>query len=97
MDEDSENDLDFLNEHWKSLFIQNGREIAELKDFLRECLGEHKGGLLFIGCGREEGNRLVLKLDLDGHLYKRISNTGDDDEDWEWIGDISDGESPPYL
>ena len=80
--------------------MENGGEITELKDFLEQCLGEHKGGLLFIGCGEEDGNRLVLKLDLDGHLYKRISDTGDDDADWEWIGDIDttdDGPFPPYL
>ena len=89
MDEDEREALDFLNEYWEDIFIINNQKITPLTDFLGQCLGEHSGGILFIGCGKEEGNRFVLKLDLSDHFYKRISDTGDDEKDWEWIGDIA--------
>lgn len=90
MDESEREALDFLNEYWEDIFIINNQKITPLADFLGQCLGEHGGGILFIGCGKEEGNRFVLKLDLDGHFYKRISDTGDNEKDWEWIGDIEE-------
>jgi len=89
MDEDEAEGLNFLYEYWEQLAIVNGQKITPLKDFLGQCLGERNGGILFIGCGKEDGNRFILKLDSDFHLYKRIDDTGEDKKDWEWIGDIT--------
>jgi len=97
MDEDEGYDLDFLNEYWESMLMINDREVRPLTDFLKECLGERNGGLFFLGCGKEDGNGLVLKLDSAGHLYKRISDTGDDEKDWEWLGDIVDEDTRPII
>ena len=91
MDE-GDSDLDYFHENWDDLSIINGNEITLLKDFLGKCLGEHNGGLLFIGCGKEDGRSLVLKCQ-DGHCYRRIAETGNNENDWEWIGDILDDET----
>ena len=89
---EEDSDSDYFHENWGDLFIINDKKVMPLKDFLGKCLGEHNGGLLFIGCGAEKGKSFVLKCE-DGHCYKRIAETGNNENDWEWIGDILDDET----
>lgn len=79
-------DLEDFRRYWKILWLSPDMgEDEPLTDFLKECLGEHKGGLLFQGKGREEGNLLVLKCEDRECLRKN----GDD---WENIGFLYDPE-----
>ena len=95
-EEDSDSDLDYFHENWEDLFIVNDKKITPLKDFLGKCLGEHNGGLLFMGCGKEKGESFVLKCE-EGHCYRRIAETGDGELDWKWIGDILNDELRSLL
>ncbi len=74
-------DLEDFHQYWKILYLSTPEgENEPLTDFLKECLGEHKGGLLFQGKEREEGNLVVLKCDEDWQCFRR---NGDD---WESMG-----------
>jgi hypothetical protein len=53
--------------------------------------------VLFVGCGRESGNNLVLRVDENNNCYRRVSNTDDDERDWELMGCLVDKNAGPDL
>ena len=76
-----------LSINWRKFALVDEDDVP-LTVFLKECLGEHKGGLLFMGCGEEEGNTWILKVDdLDG-CFRKIGDSGDDEQDWQLIGTL---------
>ncbi|MBU6142152.1 hypothetical protein KGO95_03520 [Patescibacteria group bacterium] len=80
-----------LRENWRHLFIVEpgiGGTDLRLKDVVRECIGEHRGGLLFSGTGSYADEMLTLRCDDAAQCFRRIRNTGDDDLDWELFGHL---------
>lgn len=95
-------DPDRLNTQWKLLILVDARnQQIPLKSFIKASLGRHKGGVLFVGCGKEDGENLVLKSDSENNCYRKVDDTGDDDRDWEWMGYLVDNsrgpDLPPYV
>lgn len=81
--------LDYFNIHWKRFALVGigiGSRDRPLSDFLDDCVGWVKDGLLFYGKNDYEGEVLILKCDEDWNCYQRISNTGDDEKDWKLLG-----------
>lgn len=83
--------LQEFHENWHNLILQDDDEERSLVVFLKECLGEHRGGLLFEGRGREKDRMLVLKCDEDDNCYRlREGADGINDRDWQWFGFLID-------
>ncbi|MBI3046250.1 MAG: hypothetical protein HYY86_01740 [Candidatus Harrisonbacteria bacterium] len=81
--------------------------------FLHDCLGERRGGILFLavdGVERRLGadrvkilkkifqsrdfDKVILRPDEDNNLYCLVADTGDDEADWIWVGEIIDPTDP---
>ncbi len=81
--------LDEFNIDWKRMFMVDseiGGSDQPLTEILKSCAGQSKGGLLFYGAGFYDGELLILRCDDDNNCYRRIKNTGDDEQDWELFG-----------
>jgi len=91
-------DNDKLNVSWKRLVLINLRnQQIPLTSFLKQSLGRHRGGVLFIGYGKEDGNNLVLRADEKDNCFQKVANTDDEERDWELIGSLVDMHAGPDL
>ena len=91
-------DPDRFNVRWKSFILVNLRnQQIPLTEFLGQSLGRHRGGVLFIGRGTEDGNNVILKTDEEDNCYRKVSDTDDDERDWELIGYLVDKNTGPDL
>lgn len=76
----------YFQEQWENLTLVGAKDDVPLKAFLKDCLGEHRGGLLFIGRGTQDGNTFILRVDDQDDCYRRVADSGDEGQDWRWLG-----------
>jgi len=76
------------------LITSDDREIP-LAGLLKDCSGEHKGGLMFYA---NNGNVWILKCDAENNC-ERLEKRSIDDDDWVYIGKLVDPRGPdiPYT
>lgn len=87
-----------FHDRWHELYLVDDLELKDqsLTSLFRECQGGHRGGLLFIS--REEES-WVLKCDENDVCYRRVKETGDEEEDWSRIGSLVNPikQMPPLI
>ena len=86
--------LDEFQEDWEDLTLLNGDQMTELNSFLTECIGEVGGGLFFYN---KKGDKVILKCEEGGHCLKKVDDTGDEEKDWKWIGDLVYPDGTPFT
>ena len=80
---------------WPSLYLIKESKEQLLSDLFKGCGGELKGGIMFYN---HQDEIVILKCDEDGHCFKKIGDDGDEEKDWEWIGDLlTEQQLRPYL
>lgn len=87
-------DPDDLRWQWQSLYLVKERKGCLLTDLFKSCGGDLRGGIMFYN---HQDEIVILKCEEGGHCLKKVDDTGDDEKDWEWIGDIVDEDTRPII
>lgn len=93
---------DYLAGYWRRMHIiinEIGNDYS-LKEFfnIQKCLGQHKNGVLFIvKDGQGEEDSLILKCNEEDYCYKKVADTGDDDQDWKEVGFLIEASGPDSM